>query len=285
MMADRSARREVRPAPLRLETIDGLGSRFADMLRGVGIHGIAELSDFDSPERLHNHLVAHGVDIPLRRILNERSGKGDWISQARQRNARVWVVDFSADRTTEPPSWTTTVSSEELGVEEHFEGIHPRTWAQWILEQSALEPLPDRDTRPASDTPSAAHTLAGGETRFEIGRFEVSGPHADRGGPIEARIEVLLSGPGAAHVAADRAPAWIGLIALDENTSEPTLLASASVRFSREVLIRSETLVAAVPAVGTYQLCCLASCFQPRMLLEYAEGPQLHVVERGSPSP
>jgi len=271
-MADPPDRHDVRPTPLRLEAIDGLGPRFADKLRRVGIHGIAELSDFHSPERLHDHLVARGVNIPLPRILNEGSGKGDWISQARQHNARVWVVDFGADRTTEPPSWTTTVSSEELGIEEHFEGTDPRTWAHWILERSALDPVP------AGDAPEA------GETRFEVGRFEVLGPHADRG-PIEARIQVLLSGPGAAHVAAGRPPVRIELMAVDEETGEPTLLASASARFSPDVLTCSERLAAAVPAVGRYRLCCLASCFESRIRFGCAEGPQLDVVERSSASP
>lgn len=277
-MAQAPARHEARPTPLRLEAIDGLGPRFADKLRRVGIHGIAELSDFHSPELLHDHLVAHGVNIPLPRILNEGSGKGDWITQARQHNARVWVVDFGADRTTEPPSWTTTVSSEELGIEEHFEGTDPQTWAQWILERSALEPLP------AADAPAPGETSEVGETRFEVGLFEVLGPHADRG-PIEARIQVLLSGPGAAHVAAGRPPVRIELMAVDEETGEPTLLASASARFSRDVLACSERLAAAVPAVGRYRLCCVASCFGPRIRVECAEGPELDVVERSSPSP
>ena len=284
-MAEPAARHEVRPTPLRLEAIDGLGPRFADKLRRVGIHGIAELSDFHSPERLHDHLVAHGVNIPLPRILNEGSGKGDWISQARQHNARVWVVDFGADRTTEPPSWTTTVSSEELGIEEHFEGTDPRTWAHWILERSALDPLPAGDAPAAGESLEAGETLEAGESRFEVGRFEVLGPPAGRGGSIEARIEVLLSGSGAAHVAAGRPPVRIELMAVDEDTGEPTLLASASARFSRGVLTCSETLTAAVPAVGRYRLCCLASCFEPRVRLDYAEGPELDVVERSSPSP
>ena len=251
----------------------------------MGIHGIAELSDFHSPERLHDHLVAHGVNIPLPRILNEGSEKGDWISQARQHNARVWVVDFGADRTTEPPSWTTTVSSEELGIEEHFEGTDPRTWAHWILERSALDPIPTGETPAAGAAPAAGETLEANETRFEVGLFEVLGPHGNRGGPIEARIQVLLSGPGAARVAAARPPVRIELMAVDEETGEPTLLASTSARFSRDVLTCSETLAAAVPAVGRYRLCCLALCFEPRIRFVCAEGPQLDVVERSSPSP
>ena len=277
---------------LDLEEIEGLGSASAEKLRTAGIHSVAELSDFRNPADLHEFLRSHGVPISLDRIMNRSGHKGNWVTQARRHHARTWVVDFTADRAEDPPAWTTTVSSEQLGIEQPFSGTDPATWARWILERSVL-PVPGHPGEPAEPTGGHdADTVAGGvravaaeENQLAVVMVDVveldgSGEHL--GDELEARIEVNASGPAVAAPAEPTPYCRLEVVAVHEDSGEPLLLGSTVERLARGDSTHSATVAFRAPDVGAYRLVCLGYCFVPALRLGSAEGPRLTVVERSS---
>jgi hypothetical protein len=280
-MDDHHANPEAGTGHLRLEAIEGLGPQSAEKLRSVGIHTIAELSDFRDSDQLHEYLLARGIAISLQRIRNEGGHKGDWVSQARRHHARTWVVEFGADRATEPTSWSTTVSSDELGIEERFDGTDPATWAGWILEQSVL-PV---QAGAREEAGAAGAVAARDEDRLEVVVVDVLEPEptsrVDRD-QLDAQIEVRLPTPRSTEVGAQAPYLWIELFAVSEDSGKPLLLASTLERFERAASTHVATVAFGAPEVGRYRLYCLASCVVPRLRVGCTEGPRLTVVERGS---
>lgn len=272
--------------PRGLEAIEGLGPRLSGILREAGISSIAELSDFQSSEELHRYLVAHGVNVPMARIANARGQKGGWVGQARSRSPRTWVVDFRANRTSDTPTWTTTVSSEELAVEERFDGLDPAGWAAWVLAQSAVpwsgEPerkeLPTRDERPGS-APHQAH--------IEVEIVDVDAPEPGcepRRDSIEAQIKVELSGPAPSRRPADSYFIRADLVAVGEDDGRTAVLASVTERLGRLAGRRPLTMRCQIPSVGRHRLWCLAIAFVPDPIFGCAEGPILTVLQQRSTS-
>src|SRR5262245_51190979 len=282
-MDDHHAKPEAGTGHLRLETIEGLGVQSAEKLRSAGIATIAELSDFRDPDQLHGYLLDRGVAIPLPQIRNVRGHKGDWVSQARRHHARTWVVEFGADRATEPASWSTTVSSDELGMEERFDDTDPATWAGWMLEKSGL-PLQAGARRVAV---AAASIAAQAEDRLDVGVVDVREPGPTSGvdrEQLDAQIEVHLPTPRSTGVGAPTPYVWIGLFALSEDSGKPLLVSSTLERFAGDASTHVATVAFGPPEVGRYRICCLASCVSPRLRVGCTEGPRLRVVERGSPA-
>lgn len=280
-MDDHHANPDAGTRHLRLEAIEGLGPQSAGKLRSVGIQTIAELSDFRDPNQLHEYLLARGVAIALRRIRNEGGNKGDWVSQARRHHARTWVVEFGADRAAEPVSWSTTVSSDELGIEERFDGTDPATWAGWILEQSVL-PL---QAGARKEGVAAGSVAARDEDRLEVVVVDVLEPEPTSGvdrDQLDAHIEVRLPTPRSTEIGAQAPYLWIELFAVSEDSGKPLLLASMLERFAQAASTHVATVAFGAPEVGRYRLCCLASCVFPRLRVGCTEGPRLTVVERGS---
>jgi hypothetical protein len=280
-MDDHHANPEAGTGYLRLEAIEGLGPQSAEKLRSVGIQTIAELSDFRDPDQLNEYLLARGVAISLHRIRNEGGHKGDWVSQARRHHARTWVVEFGADRATEPASWSTTVSSDELGIEERFDGIDPATWASWILEQSVL-PV---QAGVGEEVVAAGTVAARDEDRLEVVVVDVLQPEPTSGvdrDQLDAQVEVRLPTPSSTEVGAQAPYLWIELLAVNEDSGKPLRLASSVERFAGAASTHVATVAFGAPEVGSYRLCCLASCVSPRLRVGSTEGPRLRVVERGS---
>jgi hypothetical protein len=280
-MDDHHANPEAGTGHLRLEAIEGLGPQSAEKLRSVGIQTIAELSDFRDSDQLHEYLLARRIAISLQRIRNEGGNKGDWVSQARRHHARTWVVEFGADRATEPPSWSTTVSSDELGIEERFDGTDPATWAGWILEQSVL-PLQAEAQQAAG---AAGAVGAQGEDRLEVVIVDVLGAKPTSGfdrDQLDAQIEVRLPAPRPAEFGGQAPYLWIELFAVSDDSGKPLLVGSTLERFAQAASTHVATVAFGAPEVGRYRLCCLASCVVPRLRVGCTEGPRLTVVERGS---
>ena len=209
--------------------------------------------------------------------MNTGGRKGNWVTQARRHHARTWVVDFKANRAEDPPSWTTTVASEQLGIEQPFPGTDPATWARWILEQSVLpvagepsesaEPPGGPGEEPVADgTP----TVAAEENKLEVDLLDLVEvrPGVDSlGSEFEARIEVSASGSGPATAGASAPYCRLEILAVNEESGLPLLLGSAVERLAPRGSSRPVTVTFRPPDIGAYRLVCLGFCFVPGLCL------------------
>ena len=157
-----------------LTEIEGLGRGFAKDLAKIGVHNVADLAQYKTPEDLRQTLLQQAdVDIPLWRIQNKNGRKGDWLRQARKlaqqtkseharpeketnsaktpdatwREHAYFTLKFESKMDERgQQEWQTYVYREQNGGEEaKFTGVEPSPWVDWIYEQAnlpvAVEPL------------------------------------------------------------------------------------------------------------------------------------------------
>jgi hypothetical protein len=290
-----------------LETIRGIGSKWAAALHRTGIRRFEDLAQY-TPHSLAKALFDQtGVKVPPERIEAKQ-----WIGQARELAQHANPGRTPANEETEgakdPPHasprrkweqhaafsvffdyeidehgermWQTRVYDNESGVEEPLPGIEPTPWVNWILERAKLpvsaEPVPTPIEAAAPPTPMTLY-----DAQIEILDVRVSalGPSPDVPEKrLATEVRFQVSGPEAERLAADRIPFRIEVHTVDLKSGASVLVASEGGKLEPQVFEYTSQQEFPLPELGRYELHAVILLLLPGEMMASHQGPTLKVV-------
>ncbi len=290
-----------------LETINGIGSKWADALYRTGIRRFEDLGQY-TPHSLAEALFDQtGVKVPPERIEAKQ-----WIDQARERTQQANPGRTPANEETEgaedPPQaspkrkweqhaafsvffdyeidehgervWQTRVYDNESGVEEPLPGIEPTLWVNWILERAKLpvsaEPAPTPLEAAATPTPITLY-----DAQIEIPDVRVSEVGPSPAVPekrLAAEVRFQVSGPEAGRLVADRIPFCIEVHTVDLQSGASSLVASEGGKLEPQVFEYTSQQAFPLPELGRYKVYAIFHLLPPGERMAHQQGPTLTVI-------
>jgi len=294
-----------------LETIDGVDSRTAEALSHVGIHRLDDLAE-STPGGLAKALKKAGL-----RISSKRIEAMNWIGQAKEKLAErkedasssreADATAMPVDQASEDQSsgwnlqaefslyfenqgsgqaeepwrtrvWKTRVRDRECDKEETFEGIEPRQWVNWILQQADLpfgvefdRMAPEALVSPVSVTPTP--------TQVSVLDVEIEPQSASdvRNSEFVAAIRFAVSGDNAQTLTADNTPYQIMVHAAGLDSGITKHVASVRGRLQTEQGTNISLVKLPIPDLTRYMLQTIVLVqSQPELVTVY-HGPTINV--------
>jgi hypothetical protein len=220
-----------------LEAIEGIGERFAVVLRAHGVKNLAQLARFGTPSALVAHLRARGErKISLRHIENATGTKGDWFTQARKLLAKS------------RPSTARPTTAVDAGA---------------AADDDAASPTTAGAARPA--------------TRFTTSVAVTWTPQSTTGREhIAVTVRAAIAGPDAGVLTAERS-AFIVVLAGIEDDRPPVPLRIWPGRLQPEKVDYEFTGSFPVPPIGRYQMFGMVAGTSALASWESTPGPVLNV--------
>jgi hypothetical protein len=295
-----------------LETIIGIGPRTAAALSRIGIHRLEELAE-STPDGLARAL-ADGADL---RVSPKRIEAMNWIGQARQRLAERkedassspqadatampndqasenqsgdWSLqaEFSlyfenqgsgqAEEPWQTRVWKTRVRDRECDKEKTFEGIEPRQWVNWILQQADL-PIDVEFDRTAPETLVAPAPVTPNPTQVSIRDVEIEPQSASdvRNSKFVSAIHFNVSGANAETLTADNTPYQIIIHAVDLGSGVTKHVASERRQLQTGQSAYIHRLEQPIPDLKRYELQTIVLIQSQPELMTIYRGPTINV--------
>ena len=296
-----------------LETITGIGPRTAAALSRIGIHRLEELAE-STPDGLAKAL-ADGADL---RISPKRIKAMNWIGQARRKLAerkkdssslplanaaampkdrasenqsRDWNLqaEFSlyfenrgsgqAEEPWQTRVWKTRVRDRECDKEKTFEGIEPRQWVNWILQQADLpvdvkffdRVAPETLVSPAPVTPNPT------EVSILDVQIEPQSPSDVRNSKLVSAVSFTVSGANAETLTAVNTPYQIMVHTVDLTSGVTKLVASERSHLQAGQSAYIHRLEQPIPDLERYELQTLVHIQSQPELITIYRGPTINV--------
>lgn len=289
-----------------LETIKGIGPKWADTLYKTGIRRFEDLAQYTPQDLAKALLEQAGVRIP-----SERIEANNWIGQARKLAQRAKTeralpedqgeVAKGLEEVPSPPTrsaeftvffdyardehgkwvWQTRLYYAGNGGEEIvLPGIETSAWVNWILERAnlpiAAEPIPTEIEAAALPAPVKPY-----DAQVEIFDIEVSQsptPPGVREEKLIAEVRFQILGPEAETLVAERIPFQIEVHTVDSKTGGSNLVASERSQLQPEVFEYRSQQEFPIPDLGRYELQSIVLLLPPGEMMAFHQGAPFRVV-------